>query len=71
MAFVVHDAAARMRSSFDRPLELIPATMFLMPPLPGAVTITRAAPFAFRCSLSPFSSRHAPVLSMTIASVMP
>ena len=39
--------------------------------LPGAVSTAREAPLAWRCRLRPFMSRHAPVLSMMIASLIP
>ena len=48
IALVVHDAAERIWSSGWISPSLMPATMFLMSPLPGAVRITFATPLAFR-----------------------
>ena len=42
-----------------------------MSPFPGAVTITFATPFDFRCSPRPAASRQMPLLSMSRASSMP
>jgi len=49
IAFVVHDAAEIILSSFSKIESLTPYTIFLISPLPGAVNIAFAAP-EFMCT---------------------
>ncbi|CAM5742141.1 hypothetical protein SALBM311S_07344 [Streptomyces alboniger] len=70
IALVVQDAQDRIRSSGLMVSWLTPCTMFGTSPLPGAVSTTLSMP-GRRCSDSPSRSRHLPVLSMRMASLMP
>ena len=71
MALVVQEAAPSSTSFWFITEELTPETMFLIVPLAGAVSSTLAVPLDSRCLPMPASSRHTPVLSMTIAFWMP
>ena len=71
MALVVQLAAVTILSSSVRSPLLMPYTMFLSEPLPGAVSSTRDTPGLCRCSDRPASSRQEPVLSITMALWMP
>ncbi|MNC30911.1 hypothetical protein D3C75_792140 [compost metagenome] len=71
MALVVQEAAETILSSGPITSWLTPNTTFFISPLPGAVSSTRAAPRALRCSDRPASSRQTPVLSTISALSMP
>lgn len=70
MALVVQEAQDRTRSSGLMVSWLTPWTMLGTSPLPGAVSTTLSMP-GRRCCDSPSRSRHLPVLSMRMASLMP
>ena len=65
IALVVHDAAEIILSDSFNAESFTPKTIFLISPFAGAVSITLDAPEE-RCCDKVSSSRHMPVLSMTI-----
>ena len=71
MALVVQEAAAISLSSSLTLSSLTPKTIFLIFAFPGAVRMTFSMDGFLRCCFNPSSSLQAPVLSISVALLMP